>query len=548
MRRLCCDSANNWGVARGGRRVARVRRRVSRGLVSAGVLLGLTPLYAGEASPAGEQQRPLARTTLAACETITGSGVLAHAEVLCTPKLAGREAGTSGARLAAEYIAEQFRKAGLSPGGNAGAYFQTFKIRAGYHISGKLTMTRAAVYETFRRRKDYMSVHIPRDQTRVEAPCALVGYGLNSQALGFNEYAAVDVKGRAVIAFSGVPWSRETAVWLWRLEKRTRDSLSYKAKTAAAQGAVALFVVDDPAGWRRRLAFSEQLRLPDRSFPVDSPIPVVHLTRRAAARLAGVSESGLRELANRIRVKRQPESRLLDGLAVEYEAGISGSSRIGRNVIGVLPGSHPVLRKEAIAIGAHYDHLGEGIDGTYFGANDNAAGVGAVVQIARALKSLPEPPRRTVIFIAFAAEEIGKLGSNYYVSHPCMPIDKTVLMINFDMIGRNEPNQINAVATRSSVELHQIHQEANRHVGLELIHPENMRLGLSDHTAFYLARVPTVYFFGGLHADYNTVNDTPDRLIPGKTERVARLAFLTALRVAQRESRISFAGESAEWD
>jgi len=128
-----------------------------------------------------------------------------------------------------------------------------------------------------------------------------------------------------------------------------------------------------------------------------------------------------------------------------------------------------------------------------------------------------------------------------------MPIDKTALMINFDMIGRNEPNRINAVATRSSADLHRIHQEANRHIGLELVHPENMRLGRSDHTAFYLAHVPTVYFFGGLHADYNTVSDTPEKLIPRKLENVARLAFLTALRIAQQEPRISFTGESADW-
>jgi Zn-dependent M28 family amino/carboxypeptidase len=175
-----------------------------------------------------------------------------------------------------------------------------------------------------------------------------------------------------------------------------------------------------------------------------------------------------------------------------------------------------------------------------FGANDNAAGVGALLAVARAFAGMSQRPKRTIIFIAFDAEEIGKRGSKYYVSRPCIPIERTVLMINFDMIGRNAPDEINVVGTRSSRELHEIHQHLNQYVDLRLIHPGTFRLGRSDHTAFYYAGVPIMYLFGGLDPDYNTPEDTPDKLCRAKVEKVAKLAFLTAHHVAERPERVRF--------
>ncbi|MFW6108585.1 MAG: M28 family metallopeptidase, partial [bacterium] len=171
---------------------------------------------------------------------------------------------------------------------------------------------------------------------------------------------------------------------------------------------------------------------------------------------------------------------------------------------------------------------------------DNAAGVGALLAIGRAFAALARPPRRTVVLIAIDAEAIGRLGSKHYVAHPAIPIDQTALMINFDMIGRNEPGHIYAVGTRSSPELHLLHQEANRHVGLRLEHPASYRLGRSDHSPFYHARVPILYLFGGLDPDYNTPRDTWEKLLPAKVEKVARLAFLTAWEAAERKERITF--------
>jgi Zn-dependent M28 family amino/carboxypeptidase len=122
-------------------------------------------------------------------------------------------------------------------------------------------------------------------------------------------------------------------------------------------------------------------------------------------------------------------------------------------------------------------------------------------------------------------------------------VDDTVLMINFDMIGRNQPDRVNAVGSRSSRALHRLHQPLAERVGLHLQHPMSYRLGRSDHTAFFRAGVPILYLFGGLHPGYHTPRDTIDLLVPVKMERVARLAFLTAWEVAERSDRLDFAGE-----
>jgi aminopeptidase N len=218
---------------------------------------------------------------------------------------------------------------------------------------------------------------------------------------------------------------------------------------------------------------------------------------------------------------------------------------LARNVIGVLPGGDERLRREAVVIGAHYDHLGSDVFGTFPGANDNAAGVGAMLEIARVIAGLPARPRRTIIFIAFGAEEIGRMGSLHYVDRPFLPMADTVLMINFDMIGRNGPNEIFAVGTRTSRALHELHQAANEHVGLRIEHPASLRLGRSDHSSFYMADVPIMYLFGGLHVGYHSSDDTPEHLTVTKLGRVARLAFLTAAVTADRTERLTFGDGAA---
>ena len=481
--------------------------------------------------------------------TIQGQNIISHARVLCRPAYLGREAGTAGEKKAAEYIVGHFRRMGLRPGGSAGSFYQPFKISPGYQITSELYVTIGKQKrDDFQRGRDYMPIYLPQSQVQIQTECLLAGYGLTIPELNFDEYQNINAAGKVVIVFSGVPWNYTSQGW--NLQNREVDyyqTLAYKIHNAVAHGAVCLIIIDNPVGWRKQLAVPERLHLPELWYSISSPIPVLHATREFLTVLTDMNPKELQLLAQDISRERTSQPLILRGRQFYLKGQVAGSALLGRNIIGILPGCDPTLRKQAVVLGAHYDHLGMDQEGIYFGANDNAAGVGALLAIAQATSRLAESPKRTIVFVAFDAEEIGKRGSRHYVSHPCLPINETVLMINFDMIGRNEPNQIYTVGTRSSPELHQMHQQVNSLVGLRLVHPESYRLGRSDHTSFYYANVPILYLFGGLDADYNTPYDTWDKLIPSKVEKVARLAYLTSLAIANRSKRITFVPRS-EYD
>ncbi|MHC4514054.1 MAG: M28 family peptidase [Planctomycetota bacterium] len=204
------------------------------------------------------------------------------------------------------------------------------------------------------------------------------------------------------------------------------------------------------------------------------------------------------------------------------------------NVVGILPGTD--LRGEAVVLGAHLDHLGVNADGdAYNGADDNASGTCAIIEIAEAMVRLQ--PRRTVIFVGFDAEEMGLIGSGYYAAHPVTPMQNTVAMLNLDMIARNAANYIAAVGTFRTPELQRIIRKANQEIGLDISFEPGAYFRSSDHYPFAVKGIPVVHFFSGLHTDYHGINDTADKVDTDKIEKVARLCFLTAWTLATEDSR-----------
>lgn len=500
---------------------------------------------APEARPA-EPVAPLPLELRSALAGITSARVMQHIVTLTSPELEGREAGERGALLGASYVAREFRRAGLRPGGGGGSFYQAFPLSAGATTAQLGIVTSASSLHVLERAADFELTHLPKREGKaevaIEGPVELVGYGLQLPAIGFDSYRERDLKGKVALVFAGAPWGAEANRWLGPLVGK-EGLLVAKARAAAKAGAVGLLVVEDPAGWRRSLGFESELRPLEGAFPSGVTIPVVNVTPEAATRLSGVSGPRLSKACFEARRTRRPVRGVRGvGHVARLRARVARPGRFLRNVIGVLVGSDPDLRHEAVVIGAHLDHLGVDSDGLHGGANDNASGISALVEIARALGSLSPArlPRRSVVLVAFDGEEIGRLGSAYYTAHPPIPLERTRLMINFDMIGGNDPDQIWAVASRSSEVLHGLHQEANRHVGLRLKHPKSFRLGRSDHTAFYRAGIPILYFFGGLNAQYHTPQDTLEHMSCAKVARVAKLAMLTAWETANRIEPLPF--------
>jgi len=228
-----------------------------------------------------------------------------------------------------------------------------------------------------------------------------------------------------------------------------------------------------------------------------------------------------------------------------------------RNVVGLLEGSDPKLKDEYVLVSAHYDHLGVVGGRTQFGADDNSSGVAALLEIARAFAESPAKPRRSILFVSFDSEEAGLLGSFYYGRHPALPLDKAAAVLNMDMIGRNEDTatwkltpeytaqSVNLVGTLYSPTLRRIaeHQNDKLHLNLDFktdTEDKEEWFARSDQYVFATQGIPVLLFNTGEHPDYHTGNDTWDRLNYPKLEKIARLVFLVAADLANRDARPEF--------
>lgn len=230
--------------------------------------------------------------------------------------------------------------------------------------------------------------------------------------------------------------------------------------------------------------------------------------------------------------------------------------RIGRerapNVVGILEGSDSTLKNTYIVLSAHIDHLGTGSpvrgDSIFNGADDDASGTSAVLEVAEALASLPERPKRSVVFLGVSGEERGLLGSAYYSEHPTVPLKSIIANINIDMIGRNAPDTLAAIGAQFTTlgQLAAMVAAANRDVGLTVIDdpwPQERLFFRSDHFNFARKEIPAIFFFSGLHEDYHQPSDQVERIDADKAARVARLAFYLTQELANSSTKPEWTSE-----
>jgi Zn-dependent M28 family amino/carboxypeptidase len=231
-----------------------------------------------------------------------------------------------------------------------------------------------------------------------------------------------------------------------------------------------------------------------------------------------------------------------------------------RNVVGLIEGSDPKLKDEVVIVTGHYDHTGQKAPFVFHGADDNATACAAVMAIAEALRASPTPPRRSVMFLVFEAEEDFLQGAFHYVDHPIVPLDRTVAVLNMDMIGRDEDsatwntraednrNGVNLVGTLYSPDLRRVIEAQNRSISLNLdfktdTDDRETWFTRSDHYPFAIRGIPMVLFNTGEHPDYHTANDTWDRINYPKMEKIVRLVYLTARELASVAERPRFVTE-----
>jgi len=482
---------------------------------------------------------------------------------LTSTPLAGRLSLTPQADIAALYIAAEFQKAGLRPA-YGDTFLQQFPLVA-YRSDAaarRLAVTHDGHTTQFQGGADFSGSFYR--EAHVEAPLAFVGYGITAPEYHYDDYADIDVKGSIVVMFDHEPQEDDPNSVFAGTGQTVHWGRVPKMRNAQRHGALAVLIAAEPlrkhgalvgTAARGPVQNGQPLRAsaPPQSLDDPTQIPVFSIGDATLAELLAASGRSPADLQRAIEAKLQPQSRKLAETIVSLDTANAEERRgTSLNVVGVLEGSDPALASDTVMLTAHYDHLGVVNGHLYPGANDNASGTAAVIELARRMAAGPRP-KRTVMFAVFGSEEELMLGSFYYAMHPLRPLNRTRAVLNLDMIGRNEAhipqsegaieiaadtsNNINLVGGRYSPDLVASIRRANRSIGLNLEtkfdrdHVLNT-LYRCDHLPFLLAGVPAVWLFGGFHPGYHEPSDTMDLLNYPKILKVIELAQRAASELA----------------
>ena len=496
-----------------------------------------------------------AGTQSAAEDNAVEARMRADLNILASDEYEGRGVGTKGLERAADYIAGEFKRAGLKPGGMEGTWYQPFKVAGRSSLGKKNTLTlRGPQGQTiaFRQGADFQ-VMGSSGGGKVSAPLVFVGYGATAPQIKYDDFKDIDVEGKIVVILRHAPrWNNKYLPFDGQ-RKTVHAGLIKKQSLAELNKATALLLVNDRSELRRR----------DKLMPFNyirgatsgGNIPAFHVRRSVLDPIFRSSlGTSLGQMEAAIDRDLKPRSGNLSGWTASLEASVKRNDRPVKNVVGVLEGNGP-LAKETIVIGAHYDHLGYGGRGSraknkkkqiHNGADDNASGTTALMELARRFGKT-QGPRRRLVFMAFSAEEMGLLGSRHYCNkQPLFPLADTAAMVNLDMVGRlptkgKEKLIIGGTGTAKSFDA--LIDKLNQKQGFTLVKKKS-GIGPSDHASFYRKKIPVFFFFTDLHADYHRPSDDADKVNVQGMRRITDLAeeLVAHLSAAKRPEYVLVKG------
>ncbi len=488
--------------------------------------------------------RGLARTEEA---DIDQARFLEHVRFLAADDLMGRGNGMAGLEAAADYIAGHLGSAGLQPGGSEGTYFQTFELVAGLQLSpgSPVVLQGDGFTTTLQHATDYRSLSLttvePRAGRTLRLPIVFVGHGMGSVAPASDDYSGIDVDGKAVLVFGHAPRNGQPAAQAVG-SAEPGDAVMRLATEARSRGARLLMVLESEARGRPTQSSGGPPAWGEYGLPVlrFRPSPVTNALGQIV---------DLEQLHRRIHRGERARSRELPGVTVTLTERLTRARRRVRNVLAVVPGTDPDRAHEAVVVGAHYDHLGLGgrhslspglLGQVHNGADDNASGIAAMLEIARVVATDPHGLDRSVVFAAFAGEELGLLGSTHYTNEPSVPLEDTVAMLNLDMIGRpNGRVMLSGLEVSPSLEPDVEWASADLDINVQTFGP-GAGFGSSDDTSFLRRNVPALAFFSGFHEDYHRPGDDWEKIDLVGSAEVARLALGVLRRIADRDERPEF--------
>ena len=501
-------------------------------------------------------------------DSLQPASLRADLTFLSSDALDGRRSLERGSEVAIQWIASEFAKAGLKPL-MGDSYLQPvplIEFTADRNLT-TLTIFRDGRSEIFR--APDAAANFPREAT-VSGPVVFAGYGITAPELNYDDYAGIDAHGKIVLLFNHEP-QEDDAASVFNGKGNTRyANNNYKLFNAARHGAVAVITMPEPnhQGPVRvatqlqpaRNAQGQLMLRPRRATQMlaegGPDIPLFTAGAPVSSALFAAAGKQAADVQTAIDAKGAPASFEIPGVRVELHTATAELRRgTSFNVAGLIEGSDPALKAETIVFSGHFDHEGSGPAGIFHGADDNGSGTVGVVALAHAFAANPAKPRRSLLFIVFAAEERGLLGSYYYVSHPLRPLATTRAQINFDMIGRNEAadprviteispdtrNQLGLIGTHYTPDYRETVERQDKIVGLDLTYKwdrdaYNQILFRSDQYPFLLHDIPAVWWFTGFHPDYHQVTDTVEKINFEKMAKILKLAYLSGFEFADEQN------------
>lgn len=517
---------------------------------------------------AGAAAVEIAKSTPASSQTNVAQAekeLRATVDYLASDKLEGRLTGTEGEKLAADFIIDRMKKVGLQPFGTDSKFTSPFTFTAGVHAGeGNLLellsvegnphvpaaerLKAAKAGAPLALNKEFLPISLSADG-KAEGLLAFGGYGLvvpgeNGKRV-YDSYEKLDVKGRIVLVLRYVPEkiSAET-----RQVYNRFAGLRYKAMQARERGALGILVVSGP----NSPGAGELVPMGLDGGGVSSDIFAASISVATADRLLVPSKKTIKELQDSLDSGEQKTSFPIEDMAARMTVDLKKETRTGNNVIGVLPPSGGIKPDtEFIAIGAHYDHLGRGGGGNslahkgeehdiHHGADDNASGVAALLDIAEAMAAKPAPRDRGVIFVAWSGEELGLLGSANFCKSPPVDLSRITAYLNMDMVGRVRDNKLMVQGIGSSNDWKGLIESKNVVAGFSLVLNADPYLP-TDSMSFYLKQIPGLQFFSGAHEDYHRPTDTADKINYPDMKRTADFVRVVAEELTHKARRPLYA-------
>lgn len=476
-----------------------------------------------------------------------------HIYFLASDSLGGREAGTEQEWLAAQYLMEQLHQSGIRPyaycqeksGVDSFCYlmpFQATRSMVFHQSSIVITDTNGNGQRAFFWSDDFGNTPNLMFSCSLTAPVIFAGYGISAPEFNYDDYAQLDVCGKIVLVFDGEPASNDDRFFYGPISSSYSSAMHYKRHRAKELGAKALIVLASGKVREQWNQFREYFSLPKMDFysaisdtlNTDDRIPFLYATPDFFSAILSHSPHPLDSLEHRDKNGLLLPLFEISSIRLRLQIHTHRSPVQSQNVIGWIEGTDPVLKEEFVAIGAHYDHLGKNEKGEiYYGADDNASGVSAVLEIARLLRQ--RPPLRSVLVIFHGAEEPGMLGSEY-LTQPETPklfkLSSVITYLNFDMVGRGHTDSLFVIGSdRKSRDLKRLIQKANKpflfhfDYAFDRADDPHYYYYRSDHYHYASYGVPVAFFFDGMTADYHLPTDTPDKINLAKLRKTVELGY-----------------------